>query len=164
MFLFGNKISSFKHNFSKYFMLNYDSTKQCTRIIDKISKSCVVNVKLPFIISETHDDLLKSLYIQIFKYDCAFHLRYDDEEFELFNHVYTSLDTYYKNVINPRDTIYNKIDDLSFDVAIEHANNMFFKREPSLHFLNTLDRIDLQNKCATSLNIYSIQENKFLIR
>lgn len=164
MLLFGIKINSFKHNFSKYFVLNYDSTTQCTRIIDKITKSCVVNVKLPFIISETRDDLLKSLYIQIFKYDCAFNLRYDEEEFDLFNHVYRGLEMYYRNVITPRDKLYKKIDDIAFDTSIEHANNLYFKRDPTLNFLKSLESIDVQNKCINSLNVFSIEENKFIIQ
>lgn len=160
MFLFGcGNVQVFKHNILKYFVVEYDSLARAVRIRDKITKSCAANVKLPFIISEADEDLLTSLYIQIFKYDCAFHLRHDKDDFRLFQDVHKSLGAYYKNVIEPRDTVYTRLEEVSNELAVEHSNNVCFQRKPTSHFRNRVEMLSAQHM---SLNTYSIQENKFL--
>jgi hypothetical protein len=164
MFLFGNTLTHFKCNFNKYFLLDYDCKTEYIRIRDKITKSCVLNIKLPFIISECNEDLLNSLYIQIFKYDSAFHLRYEQSEFKLFKRVYNSLNLYYKNIIQYRNDINIDMQKISTYLSIEHSNNLYFNRKPSDFFLQSLDCIDAKNKSLQHLNIYAIQQNQFLIK
>lgn len=164
MFLFGNTLTNFKYNFNKYFLLDYDCKTEYIRIRDKITKSCVVNIKLPFIISECNEDLLKSLYIQIFKYESAFNLRYEQSEFKLFKLVYNSLNSYYNNIIQIRNDIDIDIQNITNYLSVEHANNLCFNRKPSNYFLQSLDYINDKNKNLYHLNIYAIQQNQFLIK
>lgn len=157
MFLFGcGNLNVFKHNILKYFVVEYDSLAQHVRIRDKITKSCAANVRLPL---ETDDDVLTSLYIQIFKYDCAFHLRHDEDDFKLFQDVHKSLGAYYTNVIQPRDEVYTHLEKVSTELAVEHANNVCFQRKATPSFRN---RVEMLSARHSSLNTYSIQQNKFL--
>lgn len=160
MNLYGISFSVFQNIFTKYFYIEYIS--EHIRIRDKVSKNCIVNIKLPFIISESYSDLLKSIYIQIFKHEDSFHLRYDEEDFELYNDVRTRLDKYIP-IILTREKQHLESYDLVKDVALEHANNIYFDRKPSQYMKNSLEKICKLNKHVADLNQQLLYTNKILV-
>lgn len=161
MILYGINFNLFQNIFTKYFYIEYISKH--IRIRDIVSKNCIINIKLPFIISESYSDLLKSLYIQIFKHADSFHLRYDQEDFNLYNYVRTHLDKYIHLIILDREKQNLEYDNLVKDVAIEHANNVYFDRTPSLNMKHSLNKIYKLNTHVTNLNQELLYTNKFLV-
>ncbi len=161
MNLYGISFSVFQNIFTKYFYIEYIS--EHIRIRDIVSKNCIINVKLPFIISENYSDLLKSVYIQIFKHADSFHLRYDQEDFELYNNVRTQLDKYIYSIVLNREKQHLESYNLVKDVALEHANNVCFGRKPSLDMKNSLNKICKLNKHVSDLNQELLYTNKFLV-
>jgi hypothetical protein len=161
MNLYGVDFNVFQNIFTKYFYIEYISKH--IRIRDIVSKNCIINIKLPFLISENYSDLLKSLYIQIFKHSDSFHLRYEQEDFELYNYVRTQLDEYIYSIILNRENQNLEFDNLIKDIALEHANNVYFGRIPSMNMKHSLNKIYKLNTHIVELNRELSYTNKFLV-
>lgn len=164
MILFGhNTFNMFRQHFIKYFSVEYSTHCDIVRIRDNYTQSCILNVKLPLLISRQQEDILKSLYIQIFKFDSAFPLRYDIEDANMFEHVYNTIHKYYDEYICKRLDIEKEIHKSTRHVAIEHANNLFFNRLPSHCFKESIKEIEYHNNILREFTNQSINNNEFLI-
>ena len=154
MSLFGSKFNVFKKIFTRLFHLEYISSY--IRLYDIITNTCIINIKLPFIVSDEYEDLITSLYIQIFKHSDSFYLRYDEEEFNLYNKVRTTIDDYISINIE-REQLYKYLQPLILDTSIERSHNLFFKRIPSEYFIENVSKI-----CELNSKIERINDDLYL--
>lgn len=162
MNLFGLDFKTFKKRFEEFFLIEYASSH--IRIRDKVSKNCIINVELPYIISESIEDLIKSLYIQIFKYVDNFNLRYDQDEFELYNHIRKELEYYNDCILGKRNKISEEFYSLVRDLAIDQSNNLYFKREPGIHVKMNLKSVEKMNKYLMYIEEEAIHHHKIIVQ
>lgn len=88
MTLFGLKLPEFVVQFKRLFCIEYDSG--LIRIRDKNTKASLVNCKLPLVIDVGEQELLTSLYICIFKYECEYECKYSKKLYRRVKHVLDS--------------------------------------------------------------------------
>lgn len=161
MSLFGNSFDLFKNRFTKLFHIEYQLG--CIRLRDLVTKSCIINIRLPFIISEEYQDLLTSLYIQIFKHPDSFYLRYDQEDFQLYNTVREIIDKYME-IHQKREQLTHQIYKKVTNCSIERSNNLFFNRSPSNNLKMNVDKVYQLNKRVDAINYKLLETSHPIIQ
>ncbi len=160
MNLFGLKFNNFCKIFQKYFIVEYvlvSTTTPCIRIRDKITKSCVINAKLPFVISEEYNDLLRSLYIHIFKHTDSFHLRYEPHEFKLYNRVRKHIEQHLIIALKREKFVTSSLQYVK-EACLERAHNNI-----SLYLNNKVNKICKFEEYISNFNDEILYSNKIII-
>jgi hypothetical protein len=122
MNLFGLKLPSFSVQFRKIFCIEYEHG--LIRIRDKETSSCIVNCKVPVLIGTSEQDMLLSLYICIFKYECEYESKYSKK---LYRNVRKYIDSFIKDVYIRRCNL--KIASSVQDCLLDAAHGHFYKLE-----------------------------------
>lgn len=161
MNFFGLDYKTFQKKFEEYFTIEYISS--FIKIRDKVSKNCIVIFKIPFVISESKEDLIKSIYIQIFKHVDSFYLRYDPEEFEMYNKIRKDVDKYSKTYLVPRNKLSIDFYTLVKELAINQSNNLCYGRIPNAAILNEINIASKLGKRIKELDDVIMYQNKILV-
>lgn len=114
MNLFGLKLPVFVVQFKRLFCIEYDSG--IIRIRDKVTKTSLVNCKLPLLISDDEQDIMTSLYICIFKYECQYECKYSKK---LYKRVKQVLESFINDVIPYRKNLQHLVQECLLD-AVHH--------------------------------------------
>ena len=124
MNLFGLDISVFVVQFKKLFCIEYDTG--FIRIRDKETKASLVNCKLPILIGKEEKDILTSLYICIFKYECEYECKYSKK---LYRRVRRIIDSFLDEVVPYRQNLQSLVQECLLDAVhakyhnVEYTNN-----------------------------------------
>lgn len=161
MNFFGLDYKTFQKLFEEYFTIEYISS--FIKIRDRVSKNCIVHFEIPFVISESKEDLIKSIYIHIFKHMDSFYLRYDPEEFQMYNKIRQEIDDYSKSFLTKRDKLSIDFYTLVKDLAINQSNNLCFGRIPNRAILNEIDIASKLGKIIKELDDEAMYQNKILV-
>lgn len=149
MQLFGLSLPVFLVQFNKLFCIEY-TQQGIIRIRDKDTMSCIVNVTLSIILGDTIQDLLRSLHLCIFKYECE----YDDLIFsskKVYRKVKKSIDNFIHDIYSERLKYKHSIKPRILECLLNSAHAKYNNISPSLYHNNThtLNKIC---KMTTSLN------------
>ena len=124
MTLFGLKLPEFVVQFKRLFCIEYDSG--LIRIRDKNTRTSLVNCKLPLLIDVGEQEMLTSLYICIFKYECEYECKYSKK---LYRRVRRILESFLKNIIPFRQNYQSLVQECLLDAVhskyhdVEYINN-----------------------------------------
>jgi len=161
MNFFGLDYKTFQKLFEEYFTIEYISS--FIKIRDRVSKNCIVHFEIPFVISESKEDLIKSIYIQVFKHTDSFYLRYDPEEFDMYNKIRKNVDKYSTTFLSKRNKLSIDFYTLVKDLAINQSNNLCYGRIPNKAMLNEIDIASKLGKRIKDLNEEAMYQNKILV-
>lgn len=161
MIFFGLDYKTFRCKFEEYFTVEHISS--FIKIRDRVSKNCIVHFKIPFIISESKEDLIKSIYIQIFKHVDSFYLRYDDEEFKMYNKIRKNVDEYSKLYLKKRDKLSIDFYNLVKEMAMNQANNLCYNRIPGKYMYDDINTASKLGKKIKDLDEEATYQNKILV-
>ena len=126
MTLFGLKLPEFVVQFRQYFCIEYDSG--LIRIRDKNTRASLVNCNLPLLIDVNEQDMLTSLYICIFKYECEYECKYSKKLYRRVRHV---LESFLKDVMSTyrQENLQHLVQECLLDAVhskyhgVEYTNN-----------------------------------------
>lgn len=150
MNLFGLNLPEFNVQFRKIFCIEYEN--ELIRIRDKETLSCIVNCKVPVLVGTSEKDMLLSLYICIFKYECEYDSKYSKK---LYRNVRKYIDSFIKNVYTCRCNL--KITSSVQDCLLDAAHGHFFKLDyPEL--LNKVNQLCKKSALYDNLNTFAINE------
>lgn len=161
MNFFGLDYKTFQKLFEEYFTIEYISS--FIKIRDRVSKNCIVHFEIPFVISESKEDLIKSIYIQVFKHTDSFYLRYDPEEFDMYNKIRKNVDRYSTTFLTKRNKLSINFYTLVKDLAINQSNNLCYGRIPNKAMLNEIDIVSKLGKRIKDLDEEAMYHNKILV-
>lgn len=160
---FGHNFTVYSRVFSKYFIVNCETRingKYLVRIKDKVTNSCIMNVYLNSIISSSSHDILRTLYLEIFKYEDCFSLRHHHYEYNRYIIVYQTLSKYFNEIIKPRDKLELEIDNMGRHFALDHAHNLFYNSQPSSTMNVMLKQLSYNNCKWNRINDESLYRHK----
>lgn len=147
MTLFGLKLPEFVVQFKRLFCIEYDSG--LIRIRDKNTRASLVNCKLPLLIDVGEKDIMTSLYICIFKYECEYECKYSKK---LYRHVRRILESFLKDVVPCRKNYHSLVQECLLDAVhckyhnVEYTNN------------TRLDQLCRQSVKQNELDTFSVLE------
>lgn len=120
MNLFGLNLPTFVVQFKKLFCIEYTtgygSTGLLLRIQDVQTMASIINCKLPLVIGDTNDELLISLYICVFKYDCEYDCKYSKK---LYRHVRHVVELFINDIVKKRKNLTSLVQECLLD-AVHH--------------------------------------------
>lgn len=120
MNLFGLELSVFVVQFKKIFCIEYSTgygrKELLLRIRDKQTMASIINCKLPLVLGDTEDELLTSLYICVFKYECEYECKYSKK---LYRRIKCVVESFIKDVISKRQDLTKLVQDCLLD-AVHH--------------------------------------------
>jgi hypothetical protein len=150
MNLFGLELPMFRVQFQKIFCTEYENG--LIRIRDKETLSCIVNCKVPVLIGTSEKDMLLSLYICIFKYECEYDSKYSKK---LYRRVRRYIDSFIKDVYIRRCNlkITSSVQDCLLDAAHGHCYKLDY---PEL--LNKVNQLCKKSALYDNLNTFAINE------
>jgi len=142
MTLFGLRLPEFVVQFKRLFCIEYDSG--LIRIRDKNTKASLVNCKLPLLIDVGEQEMLTSLYICIFKYECEYECKYSKK---LYKRVRHTIESFIKDVIPHCNNLQDLIQDVLLDAAHSRYHNVKYVNNDKLDQL--CKNISIQNELET---------------
>lgn len=153
MQLFGLSLPVFIVQFHKLFCIEY--TQGIIRIRDRDTMSCIVNVTLPIILGDSIPDLLHSMYICIFKYECEYDLKYSKK---MYRKVKIAIDIFIKDVYVERLKYKHSVKPHILQCLLNSAHAKYYNISPSVYQNNTrvLNQICKMTTRLNEIDTYAI--------
>ena len=142
MTLFGLKLPEFVVQFKRLFCIEYDSG--LIRIRDKNTRASLVNCKLPLLIDVGEKDIMTSLYICIFKYECEYECKYSKK---LYRRVRRIIDSFLDEVVPFRQNLQSLVQECLLDAVHANYHNIKYTNNTKLDEL--CRQVSIQNELDT---------------
>lgn len=133
MQLFGLPLPVFIVQFCKLFCIEY--TQGIIRIRDKDTMSCIANVTLPIILGDSISDLLRSMHLCIFKYECEYDLQHSKK---LYRRVKTLIDIFINEIHDERMKYKQYVKPHILQCLLNSAHAKYNNISPNAYQNNTL--------------------------
>lgn len=155
MNLFGLSLPAFIVQFSKIFCIEHEPGTNVLRIRDKESLSCIVNCRLPFILGPSEKELITSLYIFIFKYECEYETKWSKK---LYRTVRKCTTFFINNVYIPRSKTRISALPLVYECMLDaaHAKYHQVKGQDSYSLVNNVDKLCRETARIDRYNTFAI--------
>lgn len=154
MQLFGLSLPVFIVQFHKLFYIEY--TQGIIRIRDRDTMSCIVNiVALPIILGDSIQDLLRSMHLCVFKYECEYDLKYSKK---LYRKVKMAIDIFIKEIYVERLKYKHSIKPHILECLLNSAHAKYNNISPHVYQNNThvLEQICKMTTRLNEIDTYAV--------
>jgi len=142
MTLFGLRLPEFVVQFKRLFCVEYDSG--LIRIRDKTTKASLINCKLPLLIDVNEQNIMTSLYICIFKYECEYECKYSKK---LYRRVRSVLESFLEHVVPYHTSFQDLVQECLLDGVHSRFHNKEYTNNEKLEQL--CRKVSIQNELDT---------------